>query len=178
MIDTTLEAGDEQDPGNPDDDEDYLQPRARRRLPWLTAVLAVGVIAGLAFTGGVLAQKHHDTSSAASGLPTGLPTGLADALASGNRPTGFPDAGGSAGAATTGTSAAPVLVGTVTSIDGTLVEVKDLSGTVHAVSTTSDTTLARTGIKASAALAKGDTVTITGTKSADGTITATGITVR
>ena len=72
----------------------------------------------------------------------------------------------------------PVLVGTVTSIDGTTVQVKDLGGTVHAVTTTADTTLARTGIQASAALAKGDTVTITGTKASDGAITATGITVR
>jgi Domain of unknown function (DUF5666) len=178
MTDTNLEA--DAGPGvsaTDEEDEDYLQPAARRRLPWLTAALAVGLIAGLAFTGGVLVQKNHDTTSTANGLPTGLPAGL------GNLPAGFPNGGagapGAAGAGTgTTSSAGPVLVGTVTSIDGTTVKVKDLSGTVHAVSTTSDTTLARTGLKASAALANGDTVTITGTKASDGTVTATGITIR
>ena len=124
-----------------------------------------------------LCRSTHTSSTSSGGLPTGLPSGLSDVLASGDLPAGFPGAGGAGGGggtggagAGTGTSSAavPVLVGTVTSIDGTTVRVEDLGGTVHAVTTTSDTTLARTGIKASAALTKGDTVTITGTKASDG----------
>jgi hypothetical protein len=187
MTDTHIEDGVEPDAADLDDDEDYLQPNVSRRIPWPTALLAIGVIAGLAFTGGVLVQKHHERSSTpANGLPSGLPPGLSG-LASGNLPAGIPGAGGGlgsggqsggTGAAPGATSTAPVVVGTVSSVRGTTVKVKDLGGTTHTVKTSADTTLARPGIGASGALVKGETVSVTGTKSDDGTITATGITVR
>ena len=186
MTDTNFEAGVESGFTDPDDDdEDYLQPTARRRVPWLTAVLAVGLVAGLAFTGGVLCRRtttrprRLGTDSRQGclldcgrlGRPARrIPRRRRSGRRRGNRwrPRGREPRRQPLPSwwAPSPRSTAPPC------------RSRTSGGTVHAVTTTSDTTLARTGLKASAALANGDTVTITGTKASDGAITATGITVR
>jgi hypothetical protein len=131
-----------------------------RRVPLLTACLVAAIALGLAFTGGVVVQKRHDSGStaAATGFPSGLP--------------GFPGAGsvagfgsGSSGGASAGTSSGPVLIGTVVKVDGTNVTVKDLSGKTYVVRTTTSTTVTRSTSTPLTGLMAGDTVSVEGTKS-------------
>jgi hypothetical protein len=123
----------------------------------------------LAFTGGVLVQKHHDAGTSAGGLPAF--TGGA-----------FP---GSAGASTTGSGSSsqgsnstPAVIGTVVSVNGDRIIVRDLSGKKHVVTTTGSTTITRSAEIPVSKLSAGTTVVVVGTQAGDGTTSATTVTVR
>jgi hypothetical protein len=161
----------------PADDYDYDYDIApARRMPRTTLALLIGVLIAGGFASGVLVQKRHDKGlgSSASALPAGFPTG------------GFPGANSansanSANGATTGTRAAtsgPVLVGTVVSVSGTTITVKDLGGTTHTVATTATTTVAKQEQQKLTDLTAGQTVSVNGTKADDGSVTATAVTLR
>src|SRR5450755_2795937 len=114
-----------------DTEQDFVLP-AKGGLSRLAMAFAVGLLAAGTFTGGVLLQKNHDkglTSSSTSGLPAGVgaasgfPAGFAGGATSG---TGT--ATGAAGGTATGGSASTGLavIGSVVSVSGTDVTVKDL----------------------------------------------------
>jgi hypothetical protein len=165
-----------------DDDLDITALPARRHVPAVTRLLLVGILAAAAFGGGVLVQKQHDAGlTSASGVPDftsllggGLPTG---ANGGGGRPaaSSAPATGGGGGSST---GDGPVLVGTVESISGSDLTVKDFGGTSHVVHATAATTLTVVGADWSGSLVKGATVSINGTKAADGSVTATAVTQR
>jgi hypothetical protein len=164
-----------------EDDADLTAVPPRRHSPALTKLLFVGIHAALAFGGGVLVQKQLDaTLSSASRVPDftslfggGLPTGAngVGGPTASSAPATSGGGGGSAGDV-------PVLVGTVESISGSDLTVKDLGGTSHVVHATASTTLTVVGADWSGSLVKGATVSIQGTKAADGSVTATAVTQR
>jgi hypothetical protein len=192
--DRSASAGDDPDA----DDLDLLDQAwtPPRRVSRLTVVLAAGLVAALGFAGGVLVQKQHDAGLA--GSPT---AGAATAARQFARANGFGGAGptgglgadspgtgqggpagsggtGSGGTGSGGTGSAsgtPVVVGTVVSVGrGTLV-VQNFAGakvTVRVPTGTPVTSASLTGLRA------GMTVSVTGTKAADGTVTATSVSSR
>ena len=126
----------------------------------------------LTFTGGVLTQKHHDAGTSASS--TGFPS-----LGAGGFPTGL--GGGAPGAATSGgatTTTGPAVIGTVVKVVGQIMTVKDLGGKSHVIHLTGTTKATKTTTIDLDALKAGTTVTVSGTTSADGSVSATTITTR
>jgi hypothetical protein len=142
----------------------------RLRIP--TAVLVVLLIAACGFWGGASLQKHHTKSTVASGSAAAR---AAFATGAAGR-TGAFGAGafGAAGGGTAG-AAAPATSGLVTEVQGSTVYVTDQSGALVKVAVGPTTTVTRTSNSTDGGLQTGDTVTVRGTKGADGTVTATAI---
>ena len=181
VIRRDLEFDDDDDASLDDTEQDFVLP-PKGGLSRLAMAFAIGLLAAGTFTGGVLVQKHHDkglTSSSTSGLPAGLGTGS-------GLPAGFPGSTTTGGAATTGsgtttagtTTTGLAVIGSVVSVSGTHVTVKDLGGKTHDVQTTTTTTVTRsqTQTQTLSSLTAGTQVSITGTTATDGTVTATAIT--
>jgi hypothetical protein len=187
MLDPTEEQSAEAPPSDdlvdeddPDLDEDF-DATPRRRVGWVTRGLAAGILLALAFTGGVLVQKHHDAGASAGSLPAfsgGVPNGGG----------GFPGFGGTQGSSTSDGSASssgsqgggstPAVIGTVVSVHGNRIIVRDLSGTKHVVTTTGSTTITRSTELPVSKLTAGTTVVVVGAQADDGTTSATTVTVR
>jgi Domain of unknown function (DUF5666) len=161
-----------------EDDADITALPPRRRVPALTKLLFVAILGTLAFGGGVLVQKQHDASltaspaSLASLFAGGLPAGGGGGLGAGPTASGSPTGG------TGSTGVVPVLIGTVESVNGSDLTVKDLGGTSHVVHATATTTISVASADWSASLKVGATVSIQGSKAADGSVTATAVTQR
>jgi hypothetical protein len=161
-----------------DDDADFAELPPKRGVPRITKLLLVGILIAAAFGGGVMIQKNFGASSASS--PSGFPT-FANGI-----PAGFPTgAGGGGGGAGNGGSgqgstaaSGPVVVGTVVSISGEDVTVKDLGGATHVVHVTATTGLATAGVDWATSLKPGSTVSVNGSKADDGSVTATTVTQR
>ncbi|HEX4690721.1 MAG TPA: hypothetical protein VH276_08505 [Solirubrobacteraceae bacterium] len=136
---------------------DQLPPRPRRRLAtrW-TVATSVVILLALGFTGGALVQRGRQPaapaagSQAAAGLATRPPTA---------------DGGG----------AAPI-AGKVSSVDGRTLYVTTGQGTTIKVRVRSSAKVARTAKSSAGAVHPGDTVVITGSKAAGGTVTAAQVT--
>jgi hypothetical protein len=147
-----------------------LLARRRKKLPALTAALALAVAIALGLIGGVEAQKHWGASTAAT---TGRPAGFAGFAGrpggAGGGAGGFPGAGGAAGGG--GTS------GTVTLIKGSTLYVTDATGNTVLVNTTAGSTVNKTVSGTIKSVHPGDSVTVTGTQNADGSYSARGITI-
>ena len=161
----------------PDDDE-WLAVQPRRglmvRIP--TLVLALLVVAAGGFWGGAALQKHH---SAGSSTAT---TAALSRLASLARSGGFRGAGGLGGTGAFGSgggAAAPTgavaTSGLVSDVSGDTVYVTDSSGNLVRVDVTTSTVVIRTAHSLSSGLQTGDTVTVRGSKAANGSIDATSI---
>jgi len=164
-----------------DVEQDFVLP-PKGGLSRLAMAFAVGLLAAATFTGGVLLQKNHDkglTSSSTSGLPAGLgtasgfPAGFAGGATSGTGTAAAAGAGTGTGASS---STGLAVIGSVVSVTGTDVTVKDLGGKTHDVHTTTTTTVTRSQTQTLSSLAAGTQVTVTGSTATDGTVTATAIT--
>ena len=180
--------------------DDWAPPQRASRL---TRVLAVAVLAAIVFTGGALVQKQFGSGTAAGagvafagGRSGAFPGGgegpagfggagapgqagrAGQAGASGPAASGAPGASGASGASSAPSSAAataPAVVGTVSSVsDGDLVveNFAQKTVTVHVPATATVTAPGLAGVAA------GMTVTVVGTKAADGSITATSVVAR
>ena len=158
---------DERYEDDPDFDED-VEAAPRRGVGWITRGLVAGILLALAFTGGVLIQKHHDAQTSAGSLP---------AFSGGFPGFNSTPAGGS-GSGSQGNSSTPAVIGTVVSVHGNRVIVRDLSGKRHVVETTDATTITRSTEITASKLTAGTTVVVVGTQSGDGTTSATAVTVR
>ena len=158
-----------------EDDADITAFAPRRHVPRLTKLLFVMIIGTLAFGGGVLVQKQHDASltstpgSLAGLFAGGLPTG-----GGGGLPTSVGNTTGGNGSS----GDVPVLIGTVESVAGADLTVKDLGGTSHLVHATATTTISVVSTDWSGSLKVGATVSVQGSKAADGSVTATAVTQR
>ena len=129
-------------------DADWNRPKRTNRL---TRVLLAGIVAALAFGGGVAVQKRHDT-------------GLVPAPPPGTQARG-------PGVAQTGP---PATSGTVTSTTGNALTI-DAAGKVVTVTVPPTAAVTTIGL---GAIAVGDTVAVSGTTADDGSIIATSVTSR
>jgi hypothetical protein len=147
-----------------------LLARRRKKLPAVTAALALAVAVAGGLVGGVEAQKHWGASSPAAA--TGRPGGFAGfAGRAGGGAGGFPGfggAGGGGGGATTGT---------VTLIKGSTLYVTDASGNTVLVHTTAQSSVKKTVAGTTKTIHPGDSVTVTGTQNKDGSYSAQAITI-
>ncbi len=134
-----------------DGDDDVIPPRPRGRLlrP-LPLVLIALIIAAAGFLGGVEAQKGSGGSSSAGASPGG--GGLPDFAALKET------AGRATGGSATGTT------GTVTSIEGHTIYVKESDGTTVAVKVGDGATVTRDSNVSAKKIHPGDTVTVEGSK--------------
>jgi hypothetical protein len=142
--------------------EEELPPRPRNRLlaPLPLALIAV-LIAATGFRGGVLVQMGREGGGPAAGAPPGgLPSFLSEGAAggsgaegSGGLPTGFP--GSSSGAAVSGT---------VSSVDGRTIYVKDSGGTTVAVRVEDGSKISRDSNVGVKKIRPGDSVEVQGSK--------------
>jgi hypothetical protein len=138
------------------------------RVPWLAAGLLALLIAFGGLWGGAYLQRHSSSSSTASGSPFG-----------GSFPFSIPGGAGAARTPAGGTSGFPgtssAASGTVTDIIGNTLYVTDASGNLVAVNVGSTTTVNRNAKSSLGSLQPGDTVSVQGTKSKDGTVTASSV---
>ena len=140
------------------EDDDAIPPRPRNRWmrPLPLALLAV-VIAAAGFLGGVEAQKGSEGGSGAAAGPggAGLPSFTGKA-GEGNASSEAPSfAASSSSAATTGT---------VTSVEGHTIYVKESDGTTVAVKVGDGATVTRDSNVSAKKVHPGDTVTVEGSK--------------
>jgi hypothetical protein len=148
-----------------------LLARRRKKLPALTAALALAVAIALGLIGGVEAQKHWGASSSAAAA--GRPAGFAGFAGRGGGAPG----GGAGGLAGVGGAAGGGTNGTVTLIKGSTLYVTDASGNTVLVHTTAGSTVNKTVSGTIKSVHPGDSVTVTGTQNADGSYSARGITI-
>jgi hypothetical protein len=169
---------------DPDDELPEFAPRTRRRAHKLTFVLAGLALAAAGFYAGVLTQKHEDHGKTGSSN-----SALAAAFAGRRSAAGAGAGGAGAAGATTGTGGANTgrggfggfggnrTTGTVKFVDGANVYITDASGNVVKVVTTDASAITKLAAGTAKDIAPGQTVTVTGTTNADGTVSATGLVV-
>jgi hypothetical protein len=170
-------ADDERDGEDGWADDEPIAPRPRGRLlrPLPLALIAL-TIAAAGFLGGVLAQKGSEGSSGAAGLGGGDLPAFAAAKAGGGTEGGGEAAtagGAEGGAAQAASGAAGVrsfggssaaATGTVTSVEGRTIYVKESDGTVVAVKAGDGSTVTRNSDVSAKKVHPGDTVVVEGSK--------------
>ncbi len=173
-----------------DDDDDDFAPRPRYKVGALTVILAALLVAGGGFLVGAQIQKHEGgsgtSSTAAAFARRAAAGGFAGGAAGAGGTGGFAGgAGGGAGAGTrtgsgatggTSTPAVPAAIGTVVSVSGQTMVLKNLGGQQVTVHLSATTTVTKT--IGAADLAAGQTVAVTGTAAADGSVTATNVKIQ
>ncbi len=155
------------DPDDRDDDvldEGWDAPPTKTSK--LTLLLVAGVVVALGFGAGVLVQKNHDASLVGGAL-RGRPAvtgGAPAARAQGGEQTG-----------TRADAGPPAVVGTVSAVSGETLTVTDFGGTAVTVTVPGTAAVTSSGLGHPKV---GDPVSVSGTKGADGAVTATAVTVR
>jgi hypothetical protein len=172
----------ETDPADDDlFDESWQAPKKTNRL---TVVLVVALLVVAGFAGGVLVQKHHDVGLAAAAAGTGVRRAGGGGNGGGNGggrgqqgdgTTAAPGPGGGSAGAGDPAAEAPVVTGTVRTVDTDAIEVTDQSGAIVRVFVPHTATVTTRGL---AGLAYNTPVSVAGTKDVDGSVTATSVTVR
>ena len=169
------------DPGfaQPLDDDfetEVLPVRWRPRLAPLTAVLALCVVAGAAFIGGVEVQKANGGSSASAATGSGRFAAARNAAAAARSGRGAGASNGAfpgAGAFTAG----DMTVGLVTLIKGTTLYVTDLTGNTVKVRTAPGMQVSKTVSTTVKGIHPGDSVVVRGTKQKDGSTKASSVSI-
>jgi hypothetical protein len=158
-----------------DSDDDLLPPPARRKVPALTAVLIVAVIAIGGFFSGVLVQKHlgkPKTTNVAAALATAGATGNAAAGGATGGAAGL-GGGGAGGTGRTGGRTA----GLVTNVQTGMISITDAQGNVVKITTKANPTVSKTDQGSLSDIKIGDTLIVQGQKAADGSVAASSITL-
>jgi hypothetical protein len=145
----------------------------KRSAPAATAATAAGAAAGGRFAGQNGAGFGGGTGFGGAGGARGAGAGAAGA-GGGAGTAGGAGAAGAAGGAGIGTGT-PVVVGTVQSVSGARLVVKNFAGAQVVVRVPAGTPVTTTGL---AGLNKGRIVSVQGTRAADGSVTATAIVSR
>lgn len=151
-----------------DDGDDAIPPRPRGRLlrPLPLALLAL-IIAAAGFLGGVEAQKGSEGGSgtAAGAGGGGLPSFAAiKEAAGGEGAVGASEPTAAGGGAPSFGSSSATATGTVTSVEGKTIYVKESDGTTVAVKIGDGATVTRNSDVAAKKIHPGDTVTVEGAK--------------
>ncbi|MFI9360069.1 hypothetical protein ACIG5E_03240 [Kitasatospora sp. NPDC053057] len=131
----------------------------RRKLPWLSLVLAGGVIATGAFAGGVWYQQGNGTSSGKSSSPRAAAAAPAG---------GYGQGAGRRGGQGQGQGQGGFTRGTVKAVDGNTVYLTDANGNTVKI-TTADSTKVQLNKEGKVSdLQPGQTVTVVGTPDSSG----------
>jgi hypothetical protein len=158
-----------------DGEEPAFRPRPRKRAHALTYVLAALVIAAAGYVVGVQVQKHDDKNSSSSA--SSIANRFRNAAAAAGTGTGTGTGAGRGGAGGGGGFGGGRTVGTVKLVDGKNVYITDASGNTIKISTNAGSQLSKTVAATVKDIAPNDTVIVSGTPNADGSITATSITI-
>jgi hypothetical protein len=168
-----------------------LNRRPRAKLPSLTVLLVVVVVASAGFVGGIEVGKHYGSSGSrgtastfrglgtGAGAPAGVGAGTGAGAPAGG--AGFGGAGGGfggAGAGGTGGAGGAggnATIGTIKLIDGGTVYVQTTTGTIVQVSTSAGTKVTASSTVPVKNLQPGQTVIVQGSKNSSGGVTATSI---
>ena len=163
-----------------------LARRPRAKLPSLTVVLVVVVVASAGFIGGILVGKHYGSSGSLASRLGAFAAAEASPSAgtgSGSR-TGLGGAGGGFGGArgglsgtggTGGFAEGNATVGTIKLIDGSTVYVQTTAGDIVQVATSSGTKVTVSSTVPVKDLQPGETIIVEGSKNSSGGVTATSI---
>lgn len=175
---------------DPTEDQPLLS--GRRRIRWLSpkSVALLAILTGLVgFYAGIREERSNASGSSSTAAAStsgtakrGLPS-FAGGTTSGTKGTkgaksssktgSFPSFG--AGAAAAGGTFGGGAEGTIVSVDGDTLYVKETSGNTVKVKLLSTTTLSKSSDVGSKSLHPGDTVTVDGKTGSRGTITATSV---
>ncbi len=158
---------------------DWLAAPARRSRSRIALVAALAVL--LVFFGGVEVQKRWGSADTGAGPSAGAFPGTVTGppgASFGDAPAqqGSSPSGTDSSSTSSGGTAIPAVIGTLTRIHGHTWTVKDLGGTTHAVKVTSTTTLTRPLDDATARITAGSRVVVRGTVHGR-SVTATAVTV-
>jgi len=170
-------------PSQPYDDDDDVDAEqlvlpAKRRLPMLTAVLAVALLAAGAFIVGAEVQKHWGASSSGSGAGASSFASRFGGAGRTGTTTGTTTGSGSTRAGAFGALAGGgATIGTVSVIKGSTLYVTDTSGNTVKVVTSPGSTVSKTVTTNVKAIRPGDTVVVRGTTGKNGNVTAQSITL-
>jgi hypothetical protein len=153
-----------------------LTRRPRVKLPSVTLILAVIVVAGAGFLGGALVGKHYGSSSS-GGLAAafGRLAASASASASTGARTGTGTRSGFAGGGGGLFGSGNATIGEIKLIDGKTVYVQTAAGDVVQVATSSATKVTVSSTVPVKDLQPGETVIVEGSKNSSGAIAATSI---
>jgi hypothetical protein len=163
-----------------------LARRPRAKLPSLTVVLVVVVVASAGFIGGILVGKHYGSSGSVASRLGAFAAAEASPSAgtgSGSR-TGLGGAGGGFGGArgglsgtggTGGFAEGNATVGTIKLIDGSTIYVTTSAGDIVQVVTSSGTKVTVSSTVPVKDLQPGETVIVEGSKNSSGGVSATSI---
>jgi len=160
-----------------------LARRPRAKLPSLTVVLVVVVVASAGFIGGILVGKHYGSSGSPASRLGAFAAAEASPSAgtgSGSR-TGLGGAGGGFGGArgglsgTGGFAEGNATVGTIKLIDGSTIYVTTSAGDIVQVVTSSGTKVTVSSTVPVKDLQPGETVIVEGSKNSSGGVSATSI---
>jgi hypothetical protein len=168
-----------------DEPVDALPPRPRRRLlgtgrdARVRLALLAALLLACGFIGGVLVEKGQ-TSSSSSSSSVGAAAGLASrfrALREGASGAGggSSSTGGGSGGGRAGGGFTPPTSGTVSYLSGGTLYVTDSEGNTVKVTTSAGTSVTKTVKAAVKSIHPGETVTVTGTTGAGGTVSAESI---
>lgn len=138
------------------------------RVRVVTGSLVVLLVLAGGFWGGVVAEKHHGNGSTTSALASRL----AALRAGGTGRTGTGGRGGTGGFAGAGGSGSAT-TGTVIDVQGNIVDISDSSGNIVKVAIGPSTTVTRTARSNASGIQIGDTVVVSGSAGAGGTVNAT-----
>jgi hypothetical protein len=169
-----------------------LARRPRAKLPSLTVVLVVVVVASAGFIGGILVGKHYGSSgspasrlgafaaaeaSPSAGTGSGSRTGLGGAGGGfGGARGGLSGTGETGGTGGTGGFAeGNATVGTIKLIDGSTIYVTTSAGDIVQVVTSSGTKVTVSSTVPVKDLQPGETVIVEGSKNSSGGVSATSI---
>ncbi len=147
-----------------------LSKRPRARIPSLTLLLAILLVAGLGFVGGEQVGKN-DASSGSGFNAAALRSAFAGRAGTGTGATGT---GGFAGGGFTGGSG-NATIGSVKLIDGSTVYVETSSGTVVQVKVSPSTKITVSSSGTIKDLQPGEDVIVSGTTGSGGSVSATSI---
>jgi hypothetical protein len=156
-----------------DADDDFndalpLRPKRPFLTKWSAGLIAIAVTA-IGFYGGVELEKSKTTSTGASSALASA-TGATRAGGTTRRGASGGALGGFAGAASNGTT------GTVSSVDGKTIYLKDSAGDTVKAKLSSGTTITKSEKVGNGKVYPGDSVVISGTTAKNGEITATAVT--
>jgi hypothetical protein len=150
-----------------------LLARRRKKLPKLTAALALAVVVVAAGVGGAEIQRHWGGASASTVTP---------ARAGGFRGFGGGGGGGGGGAPSAAAGlafggAGNATTGTVTLIKGTTLYVTAANGNTVLVHTSASSKVTKSVAGTVKSVQPGESVTVTGTQQKDGSVAASQITI-
>jgi hypothetical protein len=165
-----------------------LNRRPRAKLPSLTVILVVVVVASAGFIGGIMVGKHYGSSgSPASRFGAFAAAGASPSAGTGSGPrAGFGGAGGAGGGfgaagagagfgGAGGGAAGNATVGTIKLVDGSTVYVQTSAGDIVQVSTSSGTKVTASSTVPVKSLQPGEAVIVEGSKNSKGGVSATSI---